>query len=109
MKLEITTTPRETLVWAPTQGAAAELRRLLVAANCLVLDADPWELDFDRIPEGERDQFDPERVVDVEIGAAAYASLTALVDSGHELRWHRWQREPLEDQVWGVPVGPREA
>lgn len=107
MELEITTTPRETLVWAPTAQDAAQLRRELVDAGFLVLDADPWELDQHKlIPEAEHAEFDPARIFNVEIGAEANASLQALVDSGHRLvwhRWHRWQPRPPR-KVWGVTV-----
>ncbi|MBS1906197.1 MAG: hypothetical protein JST33_06435 [Actinobacteria bacterium] len=107
MRLEITTTPRETLVWAPTAQAAARLRKLLTDSGCLVLEADPSELDFvDRVPDHEREEFDPARIIDVEIGAEAYESLTALAKAGHELRWHRWQSDQTVDHVWGVPITP---
>lgn len=105
MRLEITTTPRETLVWAPTTQDAGDLRRLLAGSGHLVLDADPSELDFfDRVPDNERDDFDRARIINVEIGADAFASLTALVDAGHELWWHRWQSEANHNGVWGVEV-----
>lgn len=104
MELEITTTPRETLVWAPTAQDAEQLRRELTDAGFLVMDADPWELNaFGRIPEGEHSEFDPARIFNVEIGAEANASLQALVDSGHRLVWHRWQPRPPR-KVWGATV-----
>lgn len=104
MQLEITSTPRETLVWAPTAGDADRLRRELTDAGFLVLDADPWELNaFGEIPDGEQTEFDPARIFNVEIGADANASLQALTDSGHELVWHRWQRRPAS-KIWGVAV-----
>ncbi|MCT1396650.1 hypothetical protein M4D51_13040 [Microbacterium sp. p3-SID338] len=104
MILEITTTPRETLVWAPTAQDADQLRRELTDAGFLVMDADPWELNaFGRIPEGEHAEFDPARIFNVEIGAEANASLQALVDSGHRLVWHRWQPRPPR-KVWGATV-----
>ena len=103
-ELEITSTPRETLVWAPTMQDADQLRRELVDAGFLVLDADPWELDQHKlIPEGEHAEFDPARIFNVEIGAEANASLQALVDSSHRLVWHRWQPRPPR-KVWGVAV-----
>lgn len=106
MRLEITTTPSETHVWAPTPEAAAQLRRLLKRDGHLVLRAHLWELSFfASIPEDERDEFDPARILNVEIGAEAYDSLTALIDAGHELRWHRWQSHEDDDTAWGVPVG----
>lgn len=106
MKLEITTTPRETHVWAPTPEDAAQLWRLLKSDGHLVLRAHLRELSFFvSIPDDERDEFDPARILNVEIGAEAYDSLSALVDAGHELRWHRWQRHEDRDTVWGIPVG----
>ncbi len=104
MELEITSTPRETLVWAPEPRDARALRRELTDAGYLVIDADPWELEtLGRIPEGEQDEFDPSRIFNVEIGAEANASLQALVDGGHTLVWHRWQPRPGRG-IWGVPV-----
>lgn len=104
MQLEITSTPRETLVWAPTAQDADQLRRELTDAGFLVVDADPWELDQHKlIPEGEHAEFDPSRIFNVEIGAEANASLQALVDSGHRLVWHRWQTRPTR-KIWGVSV-----
>lgn len=92
MRLEVTTTPRETLIWAPSAEDAALLRRQLKAAGLTVLDADLWELDFwGKIPEGEKEMFDPARVFDVEIGETALDSLLLLRESGHELFYHRWQ------------------
>lgn len=104
MILEITSTPRETLVWAPTVQDADHLRRELTDAGFLVLDADPWELQqHGLMPEGEHDEFDATRIFNVEIGADANATLQALVDSGHSLIWHRWQTR-LARKVWGVTV-----
>lgn len=104
MRLEITSTPRETLVWAPTTQDAAQLRRELTDTGFLVMDADPWELDaLGRIPEGEHHEFDPARIFNVEIGAEANASLQALVDDGYTLIWHRWQPRPGRG-IWGVAV-----
>lgn len=104
MELEVTTTPRETLVWAPTAQDAEQLRRELTDAGFLVMDADPWELNaFGRIPEGEHREFDPARIFNVEIGAEANASLQMLIDSGHRLVWHRWQPQPPR-KVWGAAV-----
>ena len=110
MILEITTSPRETLVWAPTLQDADELRRSLSDSGNLVLEADPWELDFfGRIPDDGRHEFDPARILNVEIGITAHESLAALLRAGHELRWHRWQRDETRDDVWGVPVASPEA
>lgn len=104
MELEITTTPRETLVWAPSSREADLLRRELVEAGFLVRDADPSELEaFGRIPEGEGSLFDPARIFDVAIGADANASLQALIDSGHSLMWHGWQMR-LARSLWGVSI-----
>jgi len=104
MRLQITSTPRETLVWALSVAAAAKLRRMLTVAGHLVLDADTWELDTrGQIPEGERDSFDAARILNVEIGADANVSLTALRDVGYELVWHPWQQRPPR-KVWGVTV-----
>lgn len=106
MRLEITTTPRETHVWAPTPEDAAQLRSLLKSAGHLVLPAHLQELSFvASIPDDEREEFDHARILNVEIGAEAYDSLTALIDAGRELRWHRWQSHEDGDTVWGVPVG----
>jgi len=105
MILEITTSPRETLVWAPTAQSADELRRSLSGSGHLVLNASPWELEFfGHIPHDERHEFDPARILDVEIGVTAYESLNALVGAGHELRWHRWQSEANRGDAWGVRV-----
>lgn len=110
MILEVITSPRETLVWAPTVEDADEFRRSLSDSGHLVLEADPWELDFfGRIPDDERHEFDPARIVNVEIGITANESLAALLRAGHELRWHRWQRDETRDDVWGVPVASPEA
>lgn len=104
MELEITVTPRETHVWAPTAQQADQLRRELTDSGFLVLDADPWELDQQGlIPDGEHLEFDPARIFDVSIGADANATLHALVDSGHTLIWHRWQTR-LARKIWGVTV-----
>ncbi|WEG08608.1 hypothetical protein PU630_15390 [Microbacterium horticulturae] len=104
MILEIITTPCETLVWAPTAQDADELRQLLADDGCVVLQAAPWELEtLARIPDAERDEFDPARIINVEIGAEANDALTALGDAGHALVWHRWQRRRTR-KAWGVPV-----
>lgn len=104
MDLEITVTPRETLVWAPSVQAGQELRRGLVDDGYLVLDADPFELtSAGLIPEGEHLEFDPVRIFDVTTGPNANATLQALVDSGHTLVWHRWQTR-LARKVWGVSI-----
>jgi hypothetical protein len=102
--LEITATPRETLVWAQTVRAAQELRQGLADDGYLVLDADPFELNSaGLIPEGEHLEFDPARIFNVSIGPDANATLHVLTDSGHTLVWHRWQTR-LARKVWGVPV-----
>lgn len=104
MELQITATPRETLVWASDAREARTLRHELISAGHLVLDADPSELELlGRIPAGEPAEFDPARIINVEIGADANASLQALVDVGHSLVWHRWQLHP-DETLWGVPV-----
>ncbi|MFB7252506.1 hypothetical protein [Microbacterium sp. NPDC056234] len=104
MDLEITSTPRETHVWAATAQQADQLRRELTDSGFLVRDADPWELNQQSlIPEGEHLEFDPARIIDVSIGADANATLHALVDSGHTLIWHRWQTR-LARKIWGVAV-----
>ena len=105
MRLEITTTPRETLVWAPTPALAAELRALLTDAGHLVLDVNDWELNFfNATPDAEQHEFDPARILDVEIGANAGESLETLVRAGHQLSWHRWERDHTARHVWGVLV-----
>ncbi|MEX0158618.1 MULTISPECIES: hypothetical protein [unclassified Microbacterium] len=102
--LEITVTPRETLVWAPTVQAALELRRSLANDVYRVLDSDPFELiAAGLIPEGAHLEFDPARIFNVTTGPKANATLQALVDSGHTLVWHRWQT-PLARKVWGVSI-----
>lgn len=104
MQLEITSTPRDTHVWAPAAQDADQLRRELTESGFLVLDANPWGLNQESlIPEGEHLEFDPERIFDVTIGADANATLQAIVDSGHTLIWHRWQTR-LSRKVWGVNV-----
>lgn len=76
------------------------MRRLLKSGGHLVLRAHLRELSsFASIPDEERDEFDPARILNVEIGAAAYDSLSALIDAGHELRWHRWERDDDCDTV----------
>ena len=104
MDLEITVTPRETHVWAPSAAAADKLRGRLTDDGYLVRDADPAELQQQGLVPG-RDylEFDPARIIDVAIGADANATLQALVDDGHILVWHRWQTR-LARKVWGVPV-----
>ena len=58
MDLEITVTPRETLVWAPSAPTGQELRRALLDEGYLVLDADPFEVtSAGLIPEGEHLEF----------------------------------------------------
>lgn len=111
LELEITATPRETLVWAPTPVAAEQLRRALVDDGYLVLDADPVELTGDGlIPDGEHLEFDPARIFNVTTGPDANACLHALTDDGHRLIWHRWQTKRLARKVWGVPVAiPRKS
>lgn len=104
MELEITVTPRETLVWAPSPLAAEELRHELTESGYLVCDADPFELtSAGLIPEGEHLEFDPARIFNVTTGPNANASLQALNDSGHTLTWHRWQTR-LARKVWGVNI-----
>ena len=103
-ELQITITPRETLVWAPTVEVAQELRRSLTDDGYLVLDADPFELTgAGLIPEGDHIEFDPARIFNVTTGPNANATLQALVDSGHMLIWHRWQTR-LARKVWGVSI-----
>lgn len=95
MILEVTATPRETLVWVPTVQAADQLRSELTDSGFLVRDADPWDInDLGLIPEGEHLEFDPARILNIEIGADANATLQVLVDDGHTLVWHRWQTRP---------------
>lgn len=109
MELEITATPRETLVWAPSVEHATQLRRELVDSGYLVRDADPWELDqLSIIPEGEHLEFDPARILNIDVGADANASLQMLVDSGHVLFWHPWHPRPVR-KIWGVAVSSRRA
>ncbi|HRN28193.1 MAG TPA: hypothetical protein PK781_09080 [Terrimesophilobacter sp.] len=109
MILDVTTSPRETLVWAPTVQDADDLRRSLVDSGRLVLEAVPWELDFfGVIPAGERHEFDPARILNVEIGYEASEFLNALLDAGHELRWHPWQRDVNRADAWGVPIASHE-
>lgn len=103
-ELQITITPRETLVWAPTVEVAQELRRSLTDDGYLVLDAAPFELtSAGLIPEGDHIEFDPARIFNVTTGPNANATLQALVDSGHMLIWHRWQTR-LARKVWGVSI-----
>lgn len=104
MELELTSTPRETHVWAPTAQQARALRRELTDSGFLVRDADPWGLDQQGlIPQDEYLEFDPARIFDVAIGPDANATLHALVNSGHTLIWHRWQTR-LSRKIWGVNV-----
>lgn len=104
MDLEITVTPRETLVWAPSAPTGQELRRALLDEGYLVLDADPFELtSAGLIPEGEHLEFDPARIFNVATGPNANVTLQALVDFGHTLVWHRWQTR-LARKVWGGSV-----
>lgn len=105
--LELLTTPRATLVWAPTADYAAEVRSALNAAGHVALDVDEWELDF-AMPDsaGEPDPPDLACIVNVEMGAAAHEALTALIAAGYELIWHPWQRKP-GIKAWGVPVAVR--
>lgn len=104
MELEITVTPRETLVWVPSVQAAHALRQELTDDGYLVRDADPFELaSAGLIPEGDHIEFDPARIFDVTTGPSANATLQALVDSGHTLIWHRWQTR-LARKVWGVSI-----
>lgn len=103
MRLKITSTPRETLVWCPTVLQAEQLRNMLREAKMTVLPADRWELDFlGEIPPGG--DFDPHKIIDVEIGADASASLELLQQAGHVLVRHEWQRD-RNRRVWGVSLG----
>lgn len=111
MDLEITATARETLVWAPTAAAAQQLRSALADDGYLVRDADPFELESaGGIPEGQNLEFDPERIFDVTTGPDANATLHAIIDAGHTLVWHRWQKRRIARKVWGVSVAvPRKS
>ncbi|MCK2024351.1 hypothetical protein KZC52_15570 [Microbacterium sp. kSW2-24] len=105
MDLEITVTPRETLVWAPSATEAERLRRGLSDDGYLVLDAVPFELtEAGLIPEGEHSEFDSTRIFNVTTGPNANATLHALTDDGHRLIWHRLQTKRLARKVWGVTV-----
>ena len=109
MNIEVTTTPRETLLWAETPALADELRTLLQNAGVLVSPADSWELEFfNRIPEAEQHSFDPAKIIDVEIGANAHDALTAVVAAGHTVRWHPWQMDGMTSEgaieILGVDV-----
>ncbi|MFI8595123.1 hypothetical protein ACIGCK_11955 [Microbacterium sp. NPDC078428] len=106
MIIEVTTTPRETLLWTGTPALADELRALLRDAGVLVLPADSWELElFNRIPADKQHLFDPARIIDVEIGANAYDALHAAVAAGHRLRWHPWENaDPADSKFGGVTV-----
>ena len=91
---------------APTPEDAAQLRRLLKSGGHLVVRAHLRDLSFfASIPHDERDEFNPARILNVEIGADAHDSLITLIDAGHALRWHRWQSHNDRDAVWCVPVG----
>ncbi|MGN6128599.1 MAG: hypothetical protein ACTHON_18725 [Humibacter sp.] len=106
MIIEVTTTPRETLLWAETPALADELRALLRDAGVLILPANSWELEFfNRIPDDEQHQFDPARITNLEIGANAYDALHAVVATGHRLRWHPWENaDPADTNFSGVTV-----
>lgn len=66
MELEITVSPRETLVRTPAAKSAQELRHELTESGYLVQDANPWALDnAGLIPKGARLEFDPVRIFDV--------------------------------------------
>lgn len=103
--IEVTTSNRETLLWAPSAEEADALRSVLVAAGLTVLAADSQELNFfDRIPEGQSHLFDPDRILDVEIGGNAGAALDRVLSMGHELRWHPWQPDRNRGAVWGFAI-----
>ncbi|MGZ0712572.1 hypothetical protein ACWPKO_29965 (plasmid) [Coraliomargarita sp. W4R53] len=100
------TTPRATLVWAPTGREAVELRSALAAAGYGIFGVDESELEFVMPASDEQDSPDLARIINVEIGAAAHDALTALVAAGHELVWHPLQRRPGR-KAWGIPVSAR--
>lgn len=95
-RLQVTTSPRSTWLWAATDADAAEVRALLNAG------AHFW------VP-AYRHGREVARVTDVEIGATALEALEALTGAGWSLRWHPNQH-PLNqrDTLLGFPVAPPE-
>jgi hypothetical protein len=103
--IEITSTPRETLLWFPSADSADDLRGRFSEASITVLKSDHWEMDFfGRIPDLERAEFDPARIIDVEIGENAFRALELARAAGHELRWHPWQPIDGRGFVWGCEL-----
>jgi hypothetical protein len=79
MKLEISTNPRATWVWAPNEAAAESLREILIAANCSFSPAN-----------GKNSET---RVLDIDIGIVALEGLAALEIAGYSFHWHHTQHE----------------
>lgn len=91
MELALSTTPRETWVWADSDQQKGQIQALLADAGCLVLPtAEPHS--------------EP-RAINVEIGVTAMDSLQALERAGASFRWHPSQYElNRAPQLFGIPV-----
>ena len=99
--LQVSTTPRETWLWAPTAADAVRARAVLHAARCTVLaptedEAEMWILSATTAAEA----FDADRIIDVEIGVTAFESMDTLVAAGYILQWH--PRQQLRNR-WALP------
>ncbi|TFB89965.1 hypothetical protein [Cryobacterium luteum] len=79
MKLEISTSPRVTWVWAQDPAEAGSLREILTAAHCSYSDATGKNAES--------------RILDLDIGIVAAEGLTALKAAGYSFQWHSTQHE----------------
>jgi hypothetical protein len=79
MRLEISTSPRATWIWAQNAGEAEILREILTAAHCSFSD-----------PAGKNAE---PRILDLDIGIVAAEGLTALEMAGYSFQWHPTQHK----------------
>lgn len=98
MELEVSTTPRETWLWAASSAEADRLRALLSAAGHVVLEPD--------LPAASEEAkgYEPGRIIDIEIGATAADALDTVRAAGYTLRWHPRQASPNRGTLFGELV-----
>jgi hypothetical protein len=91
MKLEISTSPRATWVWAQNEAEAESLREILTASHCSFSD-----------PTGKNAE---SRILDLDIGIVAAEGLTALKVAGYSFQWHPTQHElNREPTLFGLTI-----